>query len=76
MSAPLSAVLKDPGDFHCIVCGAAYQLNARIIRSLMTQKQGSAQLCWICARLRASAHQQETDEGIAARVQEAIDGAK
>lgn len=46
----------DPTDLACSNCGAAYKLNVpRVTRAFPSGKVSeTADLCWICARLKNS----------------------
>ena len=53
---------EDPTALRCKVCGSFYELNtARVRRAIEDPHHGdevTPELCWVCARLRYSAHQE------------------
>lgn len=62
MSDPVE---EDPTTLRCQVCRALYCVKeARVVRSWQTDKGDSVSpmLCWVCARLRYSAWQQDAGD--------------
>jgi hypothetical protein len=51
--------MTDPTDLQCSACGTPYPLNSpRVVRVLLGCRSNTADLCWVCVRLKSSVEQE------------------